>query len=217
MAEPTFQLTAIRLTWTGKGLKDIEWGFSLAHWQTPLKFTIHIMNYYDIAQFEIKCLILVNKKERVSASEWSSQTDWLRLMDWNSIVHTLLWGLNLRNQSFPLTLGLHREKGRHTCIIIMQLTLTFTFAWHVWFKICPGFSSELQWDHLNKAPWRKALYLALQQSQICWGHICNLATSHQFYSDEGVRHHTASEKGRSRIIIGNHIGMMAIECKGETT
>ena len=25
---------------TGKGLKDIEWGFSLAHWHTPLKFTI---------------------------------------------------------------------------------------------------------------------------------------------------------------------------------
>lgn len=145
----------------------------------------------------------------MSASEWSSQTDWLCLMDWNSIVHTLLWGLNLRNLSFPLTLGLYQKKGLHTFIIIMQLTLIVTFACHLWFKIRSGFSSELQWDHLNKAPWRKALYLAMQPSQICWGQICNLATSHQFYSDEGVRHHTASEKGRSRIITGNHLGMMA--------
>lgn len=111
----------------------------------------------------------------ILAREWSSQTDWLCLMDWNSIVHTLLWGFNLRNLSFPLTLGLYRKKGLHTFMMVQNTPRLFFRA-----TVETSERSTMTQSFVSGPATKPNTESDMIFPQICWGQICNLATSHQW-------------------------------------
>ena len=72
------------------------------------------------------------------ASEWASQTDWRCPMNCNSIVHAAV-RIEHEDPVLSSDSGIGSEKTTS------HIDITFTFAIHLWFKIHPGYSSELQY------------------------------------------------------------------------